>query len=71
VELLFVALGRQCWGAFSPKNGEIVIHPNKEHGDEDLLNCASIQTILNGGFVYAVDKDEVPSGSPAAALFRY
>ena len=40
-------------------------------GDEDLLDFAAIHTLFNGGTVYAVDPDEVPGGTPLAAVFRY
>jgi len=47
------------------------VHETEEPGDEDLLDVAAIQTVLNSGTVYAVKAEEVPGGGPAAALFRY
>ncbi|NJK77064.1 MAG: hypothetical protein HC849_03200 [Oscillatoriales cyanobacterium RU_3_3] len=71
VDRLFVALGVQQWGNFNPETNAVQIHPEAELGDEDLLNAAAIQTILNGGTVYAVPPEQVPDEAPLAAIFRY
>lgn len=71
VEQLFVAVGVQRWGTFDPIENEIQVHANAEPGDEDLLDAAAIQTLLNGGTVYAVEPEVVPDDAPLAAVFRY
>ncbi|MBL1173634.1 hypothetical protein [Pantanalinema sp. GBBB05] len=71
VEQLFVPVGLQEWGNFDPQANELSIHPDAEPGDEDLLNSAAIQTLLNGGEVYAVEPDQVPDQALLAAVFRY
>lgn len=71
VEQLFVAVGVQQWGKFDPEANQIQVHPDAQPGDEDLLDSAAIQTILNGGTVYAVEPDQVPEEAPLAAVFRY
>ncbi|HBB35060.1 MAG TPA: hypothetical protein DDZ80_25670 [Cyanobacteria bacterium UBA8803] len=71
VDRLFVAVGVQKWGCFNPDTNTIELHPEAEVGDEDLLNSAAIQTILNGGTVYAVEPEKVPDNAPLAAVFRY
>lgn len=71
VEQLFVAVGIQEWGNFDPQANELRIHADAEPGDEDLLNSAAIQTLLNGGEVYAVEPDQVPDQASLAAVFRY
>ncbi|HAG85090.1 MAG TPA: hypothetical protein DCL61_29060 [Cyanobacteria bacterium UBA12227] len=71
IEELFVAVGVQQWGSFNPDTNTIDLHAEAEPGDEDLLNSAAIQTILNGGTVYAVEPDQVPDEAPLAAVFRY
>jgi hypothetical protein len=38
---------------------------------EDLLNLAALHTFLNGGVVYAVEPDAVPSNQSVAAVYRY
>lgn len=71
VEQLFVAVGVQQWGSFDPQANALSVHRDVEPGDEDLLNTAAIQTVLNGGTVYAVEPDRVPDSAPLAAAFRY
>ena len=71
VELLFVAVGAQQWGEFDPVN--LQVHQNEVYrpGNEDLLDRAAVLTILKGGTVFAVRKDQVPSRNLVAAVFRY
>lgn len=71
VEQLFVAVGEQQWGKFNVEANELDLHPDEEPGDEDLLNTAAIQTLLNGGTVYAVEPEKVPDNALLAAVFRY
>ncbi|MBF2051604.1 MAG: hypothetical protein IGS54_30285 [Elainella sp. C42_A2020_010] len=71
IDQLFVALGMQQWGSFDPEANELHLHSEAEPGDEDLLNAAAVQTLLNGGTVYAVEPDAIPDQAPIAAVFRY
>ncbi|MGE5659183.1 MAG: hypothetical protein ACM37W_21530 [Actinomycetota bacterium] len=71
IDELFVAVGVQKWGTFNPETSTIQLHPEAEVGDEDLLNSVAIQTILNGGTVYALEPEKVPERAPLAAIFRY
>jgi hypothetical protein len=71
VDVLFVAIGVQVWGSVDPSTGTVKVHQDPEPGDQDLLDLAAIQTILNGGTVYASEPEQVPEGAPLAAVFRY
>ncbi len=71
IEQLFVAVGIQTWGTFNPDTSSVQVHPDAEVGDEDLLNVVAVQTLLNGGTVYAVPPEKVPEEAPLAAIFRY
>ncbi len=71
VEVLFVALGVQVWGAIDLTTNTVHVHEEHEPNDEDLLDLAAIQTILNGGIVYAVEPEQVPDHALLAAVFRY
>jgi len=68
---LFVPLGVQIWGMYDPQENHVHIHKEKRPGDRDLLDLAAIQTILNGGSVFAVEQDQMPDGQPIAAVLRY
>lgn len=70
IDQLFVATGTQKWGNFDPQANEIHVHSELESGDEDLLNVAAVQTILNGGTVYAVEQNRFLDAT-LAAVFRY
>lgn len=71
VDELFVAVDSQVWGVFDAATNTVSVHKEAEPGDEDLLDLAAIQTMLNSGAVYAVPLEHVPEQAPLAALFRY
>jgi hypothetical protein len=72
VDTLFVALGQQQWGTFDPDTSEVQRHADRQPGDQDLPDLAAVQTLLQGGSVYAVEPAKMPAGAAlAAALFRY
>lgn len=71
VDTLFVPIGVQRWGRFDPDDMSVHLHDEPEPGDEDLLDLAAIQTILNGGTAYAVEPENVPDSRYIAAIMRY
>ena len=71
VSSLIVPLGVQAWGRFNPATNTVEVHPDPELGDDDLLDLAAIQTIINGGAVFAVKPEMVPEQSDIAAIYRY
>ncbi|MDQ3398492.1 MAG: hypothetical protein M3511_12135 [Deinococcota bacterium] len=71
VDTLFVQVGAQTWGVTDPDENKVQVHDDMQPGDEDLMDYAAVQTLLNGGVVYAVQPDKIPDGAPIAAIFRY
>ncbi len=71
IDVLFVAVGVQIWGGFDPEKDKVYMHDPPEPGDEDLLDLTAIQTLINGGTVYAILPEEVPDHALLAALMRY
>jgi hypothetical protein len=69
VDQLFVKINLQQWGTFDPDTQIVDLHSCAEPGDEELLDFAAIQTILNDGTVYAID--DMLDEAPLAAVFRY
>jgi Bacterial archaeo-eukaryotic release factor family 3 len=69
IDRLFVKTHLQQWGTFDPETQKVDLHSRAEAGDEELLDFAAIQTILNDGTVYAID--DRPEEVPLAAVFRY
>jgi hypothetical protein len=45
-------------------------HESAESGDEELVNYAAVQTLLNGGQVEAARREEL-HGKVMGALMRY
>ncbi|MEA5534788.1 hypothetical protein [Crocosphaera sp. XPORK-15E] len=71
VETLFIPIGENVWGIFDPEKNSIQIHPQREVGDEDLIDLAALHTLTNGGTVYAVEQEDVPEHQAIAAVLRY
>jgi hypothetical protein len=71
VDSLFVAIGQQQWGTFDPDTQRVDLHSHTEPNDEELLDFAATQTLLNGGTVYALEAENMPDTTPLAAVFRY
>ena len=71
IDTLFVAVGMQQWGSFTPDTQEIQLHQEAAPDDEDLLDFAALHTFLNSGTVYAVKPDAAPDNTPLAAVYRY
>ena len=71
VDELFVANMQNVWGTYDVNNDKVVVHNEREENDYCLLNFAAIHTILKGGRVYLVDKNDMPSlDTEIAATFR-
>jgi hypothetical protein len=71
VDKLFVAVDAEQWGQFDPETSTLQLHEEPQPGDEDLLDLAAMQTLLNGGVIYAMEFMDIPDDTPVAAVFRY
>lgn len=71
VDTLFVAIDEQRWGRYDPETGQLDLHAQHQPGDIDLLNQATIYTMLNAGDVYAGPREDMPDGEPLAAILRF
>jgi hypothetical protein len=71
VEVLFAALGGQCWGSYDSQMHQIHLHDGYQPGDEDLVDLAVVQTLQNGGTVYVREPGDMPAKSEAAAIYRF
>lgn len=71
VDTLFVDISQHCWGTFDPAENRLVLNDEPALQDEDLLDLAVVQTLLNGGTVYALEQDQMPADSLLAAIFRF
>ena len=71
VETLFTPVGQQQWGQFDAQTGQVQLYETAEPNAVDLLDSAAVQTLLNGGTVYAVNPKEIPDDAAVTAVFRY
>lgn len=72
VEVLFVDKNAKKWGIFDENNLQVHLDNEPHPENQDLLDYAAVQTLMNGGIVYVVNSEEAPEpGSPAAAIMRY
>ena len=71
VESLMVAKGERRWGVYVADADALEVHDDPSPGDGDLLDLATRQSLLHGGSVYLVERDEMPCAEPIAAVFRY
>lgn len=71
VSHLFVCKGEHIWGKFDENLNELLMHDNQDAGGEDLLDNAVEKTILMGGEVFILDKEQMPADSQLAAIMRY
>ncbi|MBE9214979.1 hypothetical protein IQ247_20285 [Plectonema cf. radiosum LEGE 06105] len=71
IDTLLVAQKQHKWGLFDPGSQKVYLHSEEETGDEDLLDLAAAHTLINGGMVYVLEAEQVPSNEPVAAIFRY
>ncbi|HSB92031.1 MAG TPA: hypothetical protein VLC28_02890, partial [Flavitalea sp.] len=68
---LFVQKDAHIWGSFDEMDNRMTIHEEQSADDESLLDHAVEKTILNGGEVYMLSKEEMPAGALVAAVLRY
>jgi hypothetical protein len=71
VETLIVPLGVQRWGRYDPETDSVRLDSEPTPWNQDLLNFAATQTLLNSGNVYAVSQDQLPQRAEIAAVYRY
>jgi hypothetical protein len=71
VAYLFVQKDAQIWGTFHEQDNKLEVHGEQREGDESLLDKAVLRTILNGGEVHIVEREQMPVDSTMAAIMRY
>jgi hypothetical protein len=71
IEALFVDIKEQMWGKYDLQNDKLTIDNGPQPGNEDLLDLAAIQTLLEGGRIFAASKENMPNHQSIAAIYRY
>ena len=68
---MFVPLGVQIWGRYDDANNKVILDSEPTPENEDLLDFAAAETILNSGQVFAVPREQLPGDGDLAAILRY
>ncbi|RVU00595.1 hypothetical protein EOD41_11375 [Mucilaginibacter limnophilus] len=68
---LFVCRDEHIWGRFNEADNALEIHPEKQDGDDCLINSAAVKVMANGGDVHVLDREKMPKESIIAASLRY
>lgn len=72
VSHLFIANQDPVWGHFDKEKNELTMDPdNNSQGREDLIDETVTHTLLTGGEVHFLEKEEMPADSVIAAILRY
>lgn len=71
VDTLLVNRDSHRWGRYDAEHNTIEPHEDEKMADTDLVDLAAIQTVLQGGKVYLLPPEEMPTEEPVAAIFRY
>jgi hypothetical protein len=73
VEKLVLSVEAQAWGSFDPETGKVIRGSNGQDKQNNLalIDFAAMKVLQNGGTVYTLPQDEMPTDSPVAAVFRY
>ncbi len=72
IDTLFLENRTDIWGIYDPSDNSV--EPAEEHqaSSVSLMNLAAVKTLLQGGKVYLLEKEEMPDDtSRMNALFRY
>lgn len=69
---LFVAEDRHLWGHVNRETGAVSVHKAQlDAEDADVLDDLGEMVLLCGGDVWVLPPDQMPDGSPVAAIYRY
>jgi len=68
---LFIAEEAEIWGMYDIEHNEVVIESEPSARNEDLINFAASQTLINGGQVLVISRENLPGKSEVAAIFHY
>lgn len=72
VETLLALKNSRVWGTVDADSGIVKKCQDNRPENEDLVDHAAAQTLLNGGSVYLIDsEEEMPTSKPIAAIYRY
>lgn len=71
IDTLIIAQDLRQWGVFREDSHEVELADETVPGAVDLVELASVLTLVEDGEVYTVAAADVPGGTPVAGIRRY
>lgn len=74
IDTLFVVKGVHKWGIIDRSDNSVNLRDKKDTGVQDLVSKAAVETVLNGGHTFFVEKEHLPENvddAEMAAVFRW
>lgn len=72
IDTLLIADGAEAtYGTIDPSSGQVRRADESDSEAEDLVNSAVVETLLNSGTVYTVEREQLNGDAVAAAILRY
>ncbi|HEX2956813.1 MAG TPA: hypothetical protein VHO70_08270 [Chitinispirillaceae bacterium] len=69
--LFLVNTSVAIWGQLQKSDQQVIVHDHQLPGDDELIERAAVDTLLRGGSVHVLDREEMPDENDVAAIMRY
>ncbi len=72
IDTLFLENRTDIWGIYDPAENSVELSDRHHASNTSLMNMAAVKTLLQGGKVYLMEKEQMPDDTAKMnALFRY
>ena len=72
IDTLFIRKGDKVYGTYNAKNNCVILDSAKDEINISLINLAAKDTLLQGGQIFMLDKEDIPfKKRPLNAIFRF
>ncbi|WKN30768.1 hypothetical protein PZB74_17575 [Porifericola rhodea] len=74
IDTLFILKGAHRWGIINNEDNSVNLRDENDPNVHDLVSKAAVETVLNGGHTYFVDREHLPEqvdSAEMAAVFRW
>jgi hypothetical protein len=71
IDALFIDTSRSLWGRYDAANHRAEFHPQRQPGDQDLVELAAVETLKHRGEVFPLASNGSATAAKAEALLRF
>jgi len=71
IQSLFIDTSRSLWGRYDAANHRAEFHPQRQPGDQDLVELAAVETLKHRGEVFPISPNGSNTAARAEALLRF